>query len=289
MVTSPSPTVLKRYVALELRKLRTAAGLKREQVAKRLGCVTSHVMHLETMRNLPRRPELEVLLQYYGAGERTTDFLKLLEAARTGLDWWRLSFPGAAPPWFDLYLGLESSGDRIESYDALVVPGLFQTPTYARAIIRTGEPELTDDKVTQRVDLRMARQDVLTREPEPPTVWCVLDESVLWRSVGGPDVLAEQLEHLVKLGELPTVNIQVLRLVSGAHAGVSGPFVILSFPPELRGDPGVAYTESRIRGIYYEDPKEIMRYRDTLTRIQIQALTPEESRTVLLERIANTS
>lgn len=284
MVASSSPTVLRRYVALELRRLREAAGFTREQVAERLRCVVSHISHLETTRNLPKAPELEVLLNFYGVAERTAAFLDLVDAARRGRDWW-LPFKGAAPEWFDLYLSMESSAAQIDSYDSMVVPGLFQTPAYAKAVIRAGEPELADAELARRIDLRMARQDVLTRQPDPPTVWSVLDESVLYRPAGQPQVLVEQLEHLVKLLDLPMVTIQVLPLKVGVHAGIDGTFMILMFPPELEGDPGIAYTEARAKATYYEDPAEIMIYRNTLRRVQVHARNPQETRTVLVQRI----
>jgi transcriptional regulator with XRE-family HTH domain len=284
MVVSSSPTVLKRYVALELRRLREAAGFKREQVADRLRCVVSHVSHLETMRNLPKGPELEVLLNFYGAGERTAAFLDLVDAARKGHDWW-IPFKGAAPEWFDLFLAMESSAVQIDSYDSMIVPGLFQTPAYAKAVIRAGEPELADAEFARRLELRMGRQDVLTRQPDPPIVWSVLDESVLYRPAGEPQVLVEQLAHLVKLLDLPMVTIQLLPLEIGVHAGIDGTFTILTFPPELEGDPGIAYTEPRARATYYEDRAEIMTYRNTLRRIQIHARKPEETRTLLVRRI----
>ncbi|MGH3888122.1 MAG: helix-turn-helix domain-containing protein [Pseudonocardiaceae bacterium] len=284
MAASSSPTVLRRYIALELRRLREAVGFKREQVAERLRCVVSHVSHLETMRNLPKGPELEVLLNFYGAGERIAAFLDLVDAARKGRDWW-IPFKGAAPEWFDLYLAMESSAVQIDSYDSMIVPGLFQTPAYAKAVIRAGEPELADAEFARRVELRMARQDVLTRQPDPPIVWSVLDESVLRRPAGEPQVLVEQLEHLVKLLDLPMVTIQVLPLEVGVHAGIEGTFMILTFPPELEGDPGIAYTEARTKATYHEDRAEIMTYRNTLRRIQIQARTPEETRSLLVRRI----
>ncbi|MGH3719075.1 MAG: helix-turn-helix domain-containing protein [Pseudonocardiaceae bacterium] len=284
MVASSSPTVLKRYVALELRRLREGAGFTREQVAERLRCVISHISHLETTRNLPKAAELEVLLGFYGVAERTAPFQELVDAARKGRDWW-LPFKGAAPEWFDLYLGMESSARQIDSYDSMIIPGLFQTPAYAKAVIRAGEPELSDAELARRIELRMTRQDVLTRQPDPPAVWSVLDESALHRPAGEPEVLVEQLEHLVKLLDLPALTVQVLPLEAGVHAGIEGTFMILTFPPELVGDPGIAYVESRIGGTYYEDPAEIMTYSNTLRRIQIHARTPQETRALLVRRI----
>lgn len=281
---APSPTVLKRYVGLELRRLRESAGFKRDEVARRAGCVTSHITHLEVARNLPKVPELELLLTFYGAADRIPAFLELLEATRSGSDWW-LPFAGAVPGWFDLFLGLESCAETIASFNPLVIPTLFQTPEYAEDVVRTGEPDLTPDEVMRRVELRMARQDVLTRQPDPPLVSTVLDESVLHRPAVDDLVLAEQLSHLLKLAELPTVTIRVLPLASGVHAGVSGTFVLLTFPAMFENDPGVAYTEDRIRGTYYDDPEDIARYRATLTRLQSLAYSVDDSRSALQHRV----
>ncbi|MGH3623847.1 MAG: helix-turn-helix domain-containing protein [Sciscionella sp.] len=283
MVAS-SPTVLKRYVAFELLRLREATGMERKDVAARLHSVTSHVSHLETARNLPRPSDLEVLLGFYGAADRLPAFLELVDAAKKGRDWWE-PFKGAAPKWFDLFLGLESCAERIERYDAMIVPGLFQIPEYAEAVIRAGNPMLTDAEVARRVKLRMVRQDVLARQPNPPTVWCVLDESVLHRPTGNPLVLANQVEHLSTVAELPNVTIQVLPLDVGVHAGVGdGTFIVLDFPPELAGDPGVVYTESSIKGSYHENPADIGRYRDIMRRVQVAALNPDDSIAFLTRR-----
>lgn len=288
MVTASGPTVFKRYVALQLRTLRESAGLKREEVAEYLGCTAGHVRHLETLVSLPKPLEVRALLPMYGAPERTEPFLALVNAAKKGKDWWT-DFPGV-PSWLELLLSMEAAAATIHSYDTMVVPGLFQTPAYAAAVIRGGDPDLPDAEVEQRVELRLARQDVLTRRPQPPQVWRVLDESVLYRQAENPAVLPEQLDHLVKLSELPNVHIQVLPHDGlGLHAGVDGTFTVLTFGPELVGDPGVAYTESRIRGTYHQDPAEIMRYRDTWSRVQLQALTPEQSRVILTRRAKETS
>ena len=224
-----------------------------------------------------------MLLALYGVGERTDAFLALVDAARKGKDWWA-DFPGV-PQWLDLLLGMEAAAVTINSYDTMLVPGLLQTPAYAEAVIRAVEPNLPDEEVQQRIDLRLVRQDVLTRQPDPPAVWCVLDESVLHRKASNPAVLVEQLKHLVKLSKLPNVHIQVLPFDAvGLHAGMDGSFTVLTFGPELVGDPGVAYTESRISGTYYEDAADILSYRDTWSLVQLQALNPEESRAMLVRR-----
>ena len=283
MVTPSSPTVLRWYVASELARLRAGAGLTLKQVGERLGCSTSHVGHLETGRSLPAQPELEVLLEFYGVGERIPAFAELLTAARRTKDWW-LPFSGAAPAWFDLFLGLESAATQIESYDAQVIPGLFQTPDYMNAVIRAGAPELPESEINRRIELRLARQDQLSRQDEPPAIWSILDESVLHGTTEKPQLMRTQLEHLLKRAELPHVTILALPLSVRPHAGMDGTFKILSFP-QLAGAPAVAYTDGRIQGSYYDRPDAVLHYRNALTRLHNLALSPEQSRAMIEYRL----
>lgn len=274
--SASGPTVLRWYIALELGRLRQRAGLTYKQVSERLGCSLSHIGHLETGRNLPAQAELEVLLDFYQVGERIPSFVELRNAARGAKDWWE-PFKGAAPAWFDLFLGLEGAATQIESYDSAVVPGLFQTSAYTEAVIRAGRPELADEEVARRVELRQARQEVLTREPEPPTVWSILDESVLHSTAGKPAVMREQLEHLVKLSGLPNVTILMLPMSTRPHAGSNGHFKMLSFP-DLMSAPAVVYTDGLLQGSYYQNPADVLTYRNALTRLHRLADNPEESR-----------
>lgn len=273
--SASGPTVLRWYIALELSRLRQRTGLTLQQVAVRLGCSTSHVGHLEKGRNLPAKSELEVLLDFYQVGERIPSFVELRESARDGKDWFA-AFEGVAPKWFDLFLGLESAATQIESYDAQVIPGLFQTPAYTEAVIRAEDPGLAGSEIAQRIDLRQARQDVLTRQPELPNVWSILDESVLHGSAGRPEAMREQSEHLTRLSDLPNLTILVLPMSARPHAGSHGTFKILSFP-NLVGAPAVAYTDGMVQGSYHEDPAAVLRYRNALTRLHNLASNPEES------------
>ncbi len=283
-MAASGPIMLRRHVALRLKGLRLKAKLEREDVATHLRCSLSHVTQLETKRALPKPSEVRDLLPLYGAADQTEAFLDLVDNAKRGREWWE-PYKGAAPEWLDLMLSMEAGAAQIESYDAMIVPGLGQTPAYARQVITIGEPDLPEPDVTSRVNLRMARQDVLTRQPNPPAVLSILDESVLDRLPGDdPAVMVEQLQQLLKLTELPTVTfrIQSKRRVT---AGMEGTFTVVTFPAELIDDPGVAYTETRVDAEYHEDPVKVRRYRDTLARIKASAYSPEESRTVLVRRI----
>jgi len=285
MVTSSaSPTVLKRWIAFELRKLRESREITRVDAARAVRGSVGQIGHIEVGRTLPKPLELDKLLEIYGVPERSEFFQELRIRAKKGRDWWIGFDETTVPEWFGLFLGLESSAISIESWDALQIPGLFQTPDYAEAIIRGGEPELSDDEVAHRVELRTARQHRLDGD-DPPKVWRVLHEGVLRSMVGGRKVMREQLNRLIELAKRPNIEIQVLPFAEGAHSGDGGTFTILSFPAELEHDPGAVFVETKIRGYYYEEPEELARYRDAMTRLQVQALKPRQSQT-FIHRIA---
>lgn len=233
-----------------------------------------NIGHIEVGRILPKPLELNKLLEIYGATERIDFFQEMRLRAKNGRDWWVNDHPPRRGS-FSLFLGLESSAVQIESWDAHVPPGLFQTRSYADALLRVGAKNPAER--IGRVDLRMSRQrEVLERE-HPPLVWSVIAEPALRWLVGGPEVLREQLNHLAELAEQPRIEIQVLPLSVGAHVGTGGTFTILSAPPELENYSGCVYVENRAEGLYYEESEQLLAYRNTLTRLRIQATKPEET------------
>jgi transcriptional regulator with XRE-family HTH domain len=271
-----SPTAVRRWIRISLRRMRKNAGYEPEDAAARLSKTVQAYRHYENGTRLPSASDIEVLLNWYGLPERVPFFRELLKAAQKGKDWW-IGFPTNRPEWFDQYLGQESDAARISSYDAQWPPGLFQTREYASALYRAGERRLTDEEIEAKVDLRMARQGIITRKDDPPQIWCVLDEAVLYRQVGGTAVMDAQLDQLAKLAELPNVEIQILTEAAGAHAGTEGTFTILDYPQEYIGDPGTVYVETRLEGRYYEEPDQVTDYRRTFERLQMQAEKPEKT------------
>ena len=275
-VVTQNPTAIKRWIAIEMQRLREEAGHDRAAAAKRVGKANTVIAHVETGRNLPAPADLEVLLNFYGVPERVPFFHELIKSAKRGTDWW-IGFTSTVPEWFNLYLGLESAAARISSYDSQWVPGLFQTREYAEALYRAGEQRMTDEEVSSAVELRMARQTIIARADDPPQIWCVLDENALRRQVGGHDVMHAQLDRLIKLAERSNVDIQILPHTAGAHAGAEGTFAILDYPNEFEGDPGTAYVETRQQGIYYERPEQVTDFRRVFERLQVQAEKPAKS------------
>ncbi|MDR7303865.1 helix-turn-helix domain-containing protein [Haloactinomyces albus] len=278
MVASSSPAVLKRWIALHLKRLRTEAGCRQQDAANRIGRSQQAIVNIEKAANLPSASDLELLLTLYGVPERIDFFRQLLAGARKKDNWWK-ALSKAVPKWFDLYLGLEAGAAELTSFDALLVPGLLQTSDYAEATIRA-DPELSEEEVRQRVELRIGRQQILHRDDDPVRIWAVLDEGVLHRVRGSRAVMAAQLWHLHEMAQHPRINIQVLPFEAGAHLGQTGSFNIMKFPPEM-GDPGIVAVDQLVGGHYYEDPAEVEAYKRAMTQLQDLAQDTKDSQTHL--------
>jgi hypothetical protein len=169
------------------------------------------------------------------------------------------------------YVSFEAAAHCIRSYEAQCVPGLLQVPDYARVLIRTSRPEPSIQEVEDRVQVRLARQELLTQD-DPVDFWCVLDEAALRRPVGGSDVMRQQLEHLVSVAEQPNVTLQILPLELGAHAGMEGSFVLFSFPHESDAD--TVYVTMATGGVFQEKPEELLRYSTIFEELVDVALNP---------------
>jgi transcriptional regulator with XRE-family HTH domain len=237
-MATTSPVVRRRRLGLELRALREATGMSGEEVAGRLSWSTSKLSRMEIGRNPPSPADLGKLLDLYGMADQAhRDQLAVLlrKAKRKG--WWQIY---SDIPYSTL-IGLEAEAVSMLTYEQ-VVHGLLQTEAYARAIIAGTDPAIDPETLDQRVEVRMTRQAVLTKE-RPMEVRAVLDETCIRRLVGGREVMRRQLTRLLELAERPNVIIQVLPFEVGAHPGTMlGPFDILSF--EHPADPGVVYVES---------------------------------------------
>jgi transcriptional regulator with XRE-family HTH domain len=265
-----SPTARRRQLGTELRRLRTEAGMTIDQVAERLECSESKISRVETghVTALPR--DVRDMLTLYGvSGDLLDELMQVARDARKK-GWWHAykDVPRSA------YVGFESAAERISSYETMLVPGLLQTSAYARAVMHALLPGLHPLEIEHRVELRRFRQALLTRD-EPPAMRWILDEAVLRRSVGGPEVMPEQLRWLATAAELPTVTIQVLRFEAGAHIGMYGPFTILSFREPAEAD--LVYLEHATRESYIEAEEELRRYRLSFDQLCRAALDPNES------------
>jgi transcriptional regulator with XRE-family HTH domain len=273
---SGSPALFKRTIALSLQRWRKEAGLAQRDAAKRLDRTPQHISNLESGERLPSAADLELLLGLYAKADRIPFMRELLSAARKASNWWT-ALSGAAPKWFDLFLGLESGAAELSTFETVLVPGLLQTREYADAVIRANR-DLSDELVEQLVELRMGRKQILERDEDPVHLWAVLDESVLYRQYGGAITMHGQLQHLLDMSERPRIDIQVLPFDAGATpAQQGGSFMVMRFPPEMENDPGLVYLELLTGGQYYEHAAEIAEYRRAMTRLHALAADQKRS------------
>jgi transcriptional regulator with XRE-family HTH domain len=268
-----NPTLRGRRLAVELMRRREASGLSREEAARRLEWSTSTIFRIETGRNRPQPGNVRVLLDLYGVtGSERDGLIQLAREARQP-GWWH-SFRDVLPNPYEVYIGLEGGAASIRNFEPVVVPGLLQTEEYARAMFKGGPRELDRDDIERRVEVRLARQQILTRD-DRPRLWAVIDEAVIHRLVGDPAVMRAQLGHLIDTAEQGKTTLQVVPYRAGAHAGTTGPFVILDFPEPT--DHSVVYVETLAGDIYLEERADVNRYTIAFDRLLAAALHPDDS------------
>jgi transcriptional regulator with XRE-family HTH domain len=268
-----NPTLRGRRLAVELMRRREASGLSREEAARRLEWSTSTIFRIETGRSRPQPGNVRVLLDLYGVtGSERDGLIQLAREARQP-GWWH-SFRDVLPNPYEVYIGLEGGAASIRNFEPVVVPGLLQTEDYARATFKGGPRELERDEIERRVGVRLARQQILTRDGRP-RLWAVIDEAVIHRLVGDPAVMRAQLGHLIDTAEQGKTTVQVVPFRAGAHAGTTGPFVILDFPEPT--DPSVVYVETLAGDIYLEERADVNRYTIAFDRLLAAALHPDDS------------
>jgi transcriptional regulator with XRE-family HTH domain len=273
-MATTSPVVRRRRLGLELRALREATGMPGEEVAGRLSWSTSKLSRMEIGRNPPSPADLGKLLDLYGMTDQAhRDQLAVLlrEAKRKG--WWQIY---SDIPYSTL-IGLEAEAASMLTYEQ-VIPGLFQTEAYARAIIAGTIPMVGPETLDQRVEVRLTRQAVVMRE-RPLEVRAVLDETCIRRLVGGREVMRRQLIRLLELAERPNVIVQVLPFEVGAHPGTMlGPFTVLGF--DQPADPGVVYVEGN-SDPYPDREGDLDRYRMAFDHLRSMALSVPQTNDLL--------
>jgi len=270
-------TVRLRRLAAELRRLRGEAGLSREDVVGRTGVNVATLYRIEHARVRPQTRTLRALLDAYGVSEARQAELQSLsrEAGQRG---WLQAYQSELPEQYTTYIGFEDEARSVWNYESLLLPGLLQTEDYARAVIRGGLPDADHDDVERRVEARMARQPVLTRD-NPVRLWAIVDEAALRRRVGGQAVMSAQLHRLIQAAEIPAITLQVISFDAGAHPGMPGSFAIIKFPGD--DDPDVVYIDSMAGGLFVEEDAAIQRYALTFEHLRAVALSPANSLTLL--------
>jgi hypothetical protein len=278
MPVSTSVAVFRRRVAIALRQHRENAGLTQKEAGKQTGIAATRIHHFEVMRSLPPDGELVQLLELYEATEEADELLAILPVARKRTPTEAVT---TDPEQFNLYIGLEAGATQIESYDALVLKGLVQTADYAEAILRGAARHFPEAEIRRRLRLRMRRQELLTAE-SPAHLWLVVSQQVLEAPVGGPEVIRGQLAHLLDVSKLSNVELQVIPRDVVPYSALHGPFTMMSFP--IPSDAGLVYVETRVRGLFFEQPEELQEYRQVMNHLRVLAASPKES-SRLIERI----
>ena len=274
------PTVLRMILGRQLQALREKAGMSYEQAAAAIVSSPYTVRRMERAEGGLKPLTVRSLLMAYGItdpGEIDTFLALARDASKPG--WWH-SYDDVLPSWFRTFIGLEEAATLIRGYDPHSIPGLLQTPDYARASVRTGFPDASDDEAGRRVDLRLARQHILAR-PDPPRLWLIIDETALRRPAAttGPVVMRAQLDTLIQAASRPSITIQVLPFTAGLHPAMYGPFRIFRF--EAHQQPDIVYSESMTSAHYIDKPDETAAYAQALDRISAQAAPGDDTATLL--------
>lgn len=277
--TDHSPTVRRRQLIAELKRLREVAGLTQEDLAERLDWHHTKVFRIETGRTGPHPNDVRVMLDEFGITDREQrDALVQLAKEARQRGWW-YSYRDVLPSRYEFFIGLEEEATSIRNFELAVVPGLLQTEDYARALVQGGPLELEAEEVERRIEVRMTRQQLLTR-PDRPQLWTILDEAAIRRVIGGPDIMRAQLRQLIEMGEQGKTTIQVVPYTVGAHPGTTGPFIILSFAEP--GEPDVVYMETIGGNLSVDKPEDVQHYTTAFDHLRAVALSPADTRTMLL-------
>jgi transcriptional regulator with XRE-family HTH domain len=261
----------------ELKRLRESAGLTQEDVAGQLDWHPTKIMRIETGRTAPHPNDVRVMLGLYGVADSgvLAGLLKLAKDARQR-GWW-YSYKDVLLSRFELFLGLESEADSIRDFELSMIPGLLQTDDYARELIR-GLMAFDAAEIERRVELRMARQQILDRE-DAPHLWAILDEAAVHRVVGGKAIMKAQLLHLANSAEHGRTTIQVLPFSAGPHPGQTGPFIILGFAEPI--EPEVVYMETVGGNLYVDKSEEVRLFSTVFDQLRAVALSPSQSAAML--------
>ncbi|MFD4631247.1 helix-turn-helix domain-containing protein [Streptomyces sp. NPDC058284] len=276
MASNVNPTVRRRRLGQELRRLRELKGMTAEEVAERLLVSQSKISRLENgRRSISQRDVRDLCGVYEVEDHRVVDSLMQMAKDSRQQGWWH-SF-GDIP--YSVYIGLETDAASLRVYDPQVVPGLLQTRAYAEALITGALPETTPTDIEKRVQVRMRRQERIAAPENPLRLWTVLDESALRRVVGSRHLMRDQLEHLVEQSQLPHVTVQVIPFEMGAHPGLNGQYAILEFPDAA--DSSVVYIEGVTSDLYLEKSNDVQQYSVMYEHLRAQALNVEQSRQLI--------
>ncbi|MET9398100.1 helix-turn-helix transcriptional regulator [Kitasatospora sp. NPDC002965] len=271
-------TVRRLLLGSQLRRLREARGVSREEAGYSIRASESKISRMELGRVGFKERDVADLLTLYGveAEQERASVLGLVRAANA-TSWWQ-GYGDVLPGWFQNYLGLEEAATLIRSYEVQFVHGLLQTADYARAVITHGGHVTEAEEIERRVEVRLKRQAVLTAE-QSPRLLAVLDEAVLRRPWGGPELMRAQVDRLLELTELPNVVLQVMPLGFGGLRAEGGAFSVLTFDDQDL--PDIVYLEQFTTALYLDKPAEVAEYAGAMDGLLADSLSPDRTRELL--------
>ncbi|MER6996945.1 helix-turn-helix transcriptional regulator [Streptomyces sp. NPDC000410] len=273
MASNVNPTVRRRRLGQELRRLRELKGMTAEEVAERLLVSQSKISRLENgRRSISQRDVRDLCGVYEVEDHRIVDSLMQMAKDSRQQGWWHAF--GDIP--YSVYIGLETDAASLRVYEPQIVPGLLQTREYAEALITGALPESPVSEVEKRVQVRMRRQERVATPDGPLRLWAVVDEAALHRVVGNKQLMREQLEHLIEQSQLPHVTVQVLPFSMGAHPGITGHYAVLEFPDA--SDSSVVYIEGVTSDLYLEKANDVHKYTVMYEHLRAQALNVDQTR-----------
>ncbi|WP_406212722.1 helix-turn-helix domain-containing protein [Streptomyces canus] len=274
-----APTVLRMILGRRLQERRQGAGASLEDAARALRVTSLTIRRLEKAEVALKPLYVEKLLETYGADQQEIEEFVVLAERANEPGWWH-TYRNVLPNWFSAYVSLEAGARTLRTYEPHYVTGLLQTHAYARGVLRGGFPNEADEDLGRRVDLRLRRQSLLER-PDAPTLWVVMEEAVLHRVVGGPEVMREQIERLLEVSELEHVSVDVVPFTAGAHVGACAPFTYFRFEePEL---PDIVYTEVLSGAMYLDQRADVSAHLEAHNRMSL--LTSDTDSKALLNRM----
>ncbi|GAA2802699.1 helix-turn-helix transcriptional regulator [Kribbella solani] len=281
------PTALRIMLGVHLRRLREDAGVTRSDAGWAIRGSESKISRLELGRVGFKVRDVDDLLTLYKLDDpEERDRLLTLAREANNPGWWQ-RYDDLTPAWFHSYLGLEMAADLIRTFELQFVPGLLQTPEYARAVVQLGQQDqpLSRAEQDRLISLRMSRQEVLTRQ-RPARLWAVVDESVLRRPIGGVKVLRAQLEFLLEASRRHNVTLQIIPFEKGGYTSTGGAFTLLRFnDADL---PDIVYIEHLTSAVYLDKREELDTYAVTMDAVSITAAQPRETETLIRRAIEAT-
>jgi len=276
-VADNSPTAQAVLLGGQLRAFREAAGKTQADVARHVGCPISTINTIENAKRHAPEPHLKLMLQFYGVdNKRAEELVHLAKQARKP-GWWA-DYGDSVPHWFTRYVGLEAAARVNKTYEAEHVPGLLQTRRYIEALVAAMHTVGPSDRAESLAAVRATRQRRLVDGEQPLTLTAVINQAVILREVGGPDVMREQLVYLREMADLPNVTLLILPFSAGAHPAMTGPFTMLQFSEALIN---AVFLEFPDGAVYVDRPKDVQRYEATFATLIDLALSEADTKKMI--------